>query len=183
MFSVSPVWIGRILIVIVIGGALTWLHHKVYKEGWNDRDVIAVSTAKKIKAENDAADAVAQEELSQANAKISGLQLTMANTISTINFEHKREIDDANHTIKNLRNDVSSGKLRLSVAISDSTCNQASGVQGAGTSAGSGQATAELMPEVADDLISIAADGDAAMRRANACIDAYNAVKNAINTQ
>ena len=42
---------------------------------------------------------------------------------------------------------------------------------------GAGEARAELDPAAADDLVSIATDGDIAIRKLNYCIDQYNAVR------
>lgn len=185
MFSISPMWIIRLVILATLAAACAWGYHHIYKNGWNARDVIAVSDAAKIKAASDAADALAAKNLAEADAKVMALNLSMSKSIDVINTTHQQEISNAKTRIDSLDADLRSTKLRLSIAVTstsnkgDSTCQSG----GAGSATGdSSQRTAVILPEIADSLIHIAAGGDAAVRRANACIDTYNALKEAVNS-
>ena len=180
----SILWMVRLAALAALALALTWLHHHIYKNGWDDRELIATTYEAKVKALSDAADALAAANLKDADAKIDSLQITLATSLSQISADHKKEIDHANSKIATLNRDVADGKLRLSIATSFSSCNPAQESKGAGIATGdSNQGRAELLPETAESLISIAAGGDAAVRRANACVDAYNSVKVAIDAQ
>lgn len=75
-----------------------------------------------------------------------------------------QEKQDAQTKINQLRANVASGALSLSVRAHCS----------ASTATGDQEARAELDPKAADDLISIAADGDQAIIELNSCIDFYN---------
>jgi len=89
---------------------------------------------------------------------------------------HATELRKANENAKvqiaKLQSDVASGAIRLSIATravqtsSDST-----------PTSGNTEARSELDPEAANTLISIAADGDKAIRQLNACVDIYNEVR------
>ncbi|MCM1516230.1 MAG: lysis system i-spanin subunit Rz [Paraprevotella sp.] len=93
-----------------------------------------------------------------------------------ITKEYKERLDEAERETERLIADVADGKRRLSVAVR--AC-QLSGNAGNEPDEG----TAELDPETAGRVIRITADGDSAIRKLNACIDQYNAVKAAINKE
>ena len=76
----------------------------------------------------------------------------------------RKEKQDEQDKVKQLRADVANGALRLSVRASCS----------AGAASGDSEARAELDATTADDLISITADGDKAIIELNSCIDFYN---------
>lgn len=79
----------------------------------------------------------------------------------------QKEKQSAKSKIDQLRADVATGAVRLSVRAS---CSAAS-------AAGDSEARAELDGETAQNLVSIAADGDEAILELNACIDFYNKIK------
>lgn len=70
-----------------------------------------------------------------------------------------------------LRADLRSARVRLSLPVTAPVC----GVDrnSAAAAEPGAEARAELMPETADALVSIAVDGDSAVRQLNAVIDAY----------
>lgn len=85
----------------------------------------------------------------------------------------------ADRTIADLRSGARSLRLR---ATSCYPAGSSEGARSATASTGGGQeARAELAPEAAAALVSIAGDGDDAIRSLNACIDAYEAVRLRIN--
>lgn len=80
---------------------------------------------------------------------------------------------DAQAQISRLNSDVATGAIRLSIATrSVQACPVAGDASG-----DRNQARAELDPAAAQSLVAITADGDAAIRQLNACIDFYNQVK------
>lgn len=84
--------------------------------------------------------------------------------------QHEKERKDAESKIADLRRRVQSGAVRMSVNATACTVSQNPGT-------GLTETRAELDRQAADDLIAIAADGDAAIRELNLCIDKYNALK------
>lgn len=77
--------------------------------------------------------------------------------------------------------DVRSGTVRLSIPVASGQCATT-----ADPTAAAGhrhQARAELDPATAAALDAIAGDGDDATRQLNACIDAYNTVRNTYHVQ
>jgi len=86
--------------------------------------------------------------------------------------ELRKANDQAKAEITKLQSDVASGAVRLSIATRSVQVSTDS------TSATGGTETrAELDPEVANALITIASDGDKAIRSLNACVDIYNEVR------
>lgn len=84
--------------------------------------------------------------------------------------KYEEEKKNAESKIADLRLRVRSGTVRLSVPARGCAVP---GNPGAAT----GKTRAELDGKTADDLISIAADGDAAIRELNLCIDQYKALQ------
>ena len=87
-----------------------------------------------------------------------------------LQVKYEQEKKDAESKIADLRRRVQSGAVRMSV-------NATACAVSANTGTGAVQTRAELDGQTADDLIAIAADGDAAIRELNQCIDSYNSVK------
>lgn len=75
-----------------------------------------------------------------------------------------KDKEDARQKINQLRADVATGAVRLSIR---SSCS-------ADFATGDSETRAELDPKTADDLIAITADGDQAIIELNSCIDLYN---------
>ena len=114
-----------------------------------------------------------QAEIARMNEEARGKERAMQ-AAANANASHLRKANqDAQDQIARLNADIGTGAVRLSIA--------AGGLQGcraAGVTAGdSAEARAELDPTTARDLVAIAADGDAAIRQLNACIDTYNAIR------
>ena len=84
--------------------------------------------------------------------------------------KYEEEKKDAESKIADLRRRVQSGAVRMSVNATACTVST-------NTRTGAVETRAELDPKDADDLIAIAADGDAAIRDLNLCIDKYNSLK------
>lgn len=92
--------------------------------------------------------------------------------------QHHQEQQDAKNHIDDLTRRVRAGAVRLSVPA---RCpGQAGSGRDTGPAGGTGdQARAELDPQAGIDLVSIAADGDAAIRQLNVVIDAYEDARRA----
>ncbi|EEO27195.1 lysis system i-spanin subunit Rz [Oxalobacter paraformigenes] len=84
--------------------------------------------------------------------------------------KYEKEKENAKTEINRLRGRISAGTVRLSVPARGCAVSENTGT-------GTGETRAELDPETANDLISIASDGDAAIRELNLCIDKYNELK------
>ena len=71
--------------------------------------------------------------------------------------------------------DIDSGALKLRVAVKASECALHASTDATATSgADLGTATAELDGETAKALIALTAEGDAAIRKFNTCVNLYN---------
>ena len=80
--------------------------------------------------------------------------------------------------------DVRSGAVRVSIPIAGGQCAAATDpVNTAAAGSDRHQARAELDPATAAALDAIAGDGDNATRQLNACIDAYNTVRDTYHVQ
>ncbi|MBR7631832.1 lysis protein [Janthinobacterium lividum] len=77
--------------------------------------------------------------------------------------------------------DVRSGAVRLSIPVASGQC--APTADAAAAAGHRHQARAELDPATAAALDAIAGDGDDAIRQLNACIDAYNTVRDTYHVQ
>lgn len=84
--------------------------------------------------------------------------------------KYEEEKKDAESKIADLRRRVQSGAVRMSVNATACTVST-------NTRTGIAETRAKLDGQTADDLITIAADGDAAIRELNLCIDKYNSLK------
>lgn len=145
--------IGTILVVV---GIYAYGHHK----GWDDRD------------------AEMQAEIAQKNEEARAKEQELNQKIN----ENATKLQEANHVINEkqsaLDRAISAGRVRLPAA----SCVQA----GPSTTpaAGSGDQTgSESDRETLRLIAQIAADGDRAINQLNACIDAYEAVRQQVNAQ
>jgi len=104
------------------------------------------------------------DERQAIKAEVERIESSMRDEALAATQKLEKEKRDAEIKVNQLRADVASGAVRLSVRASCS----------ASTAAGDSEARAELDPKAADDLIAITADGDQAIIELNSCIDFYN---------
>jgi prophage endopeptidase len=104
------------------------------------------------------------QERQAIKAEVERVESSMRDEAAATTQKLEKEKRDAEIKVNQLRADVASGALRLSVRASCS----------AGTTNGDSEERAELDAKTADDLIAIAADGDKAVIELNSCIDFYN---------
>lgn len=103
-----------------------------------------------------------------------------ADSNAALAAESRKHLEEARHAqmeIDSLRADLRASRIRLSVPVARCSAGSSSGADSAAASGSGAEAQAELMPATAEALVGIAAEGDAAVRQLNRCIDAYDAVR------
>jgi len=108
------------------------------------------------------------EARQEIQAEVTRIETVMQEKVDTANDKLKQEKQDAQAKIIALKSSVADGSLRLYVRTSDN----------AASASGASENGAELDRQVAQDLISITADGDKAIIQLNSCIDIYNNLRN-----
>lgn len=175
------VWLAALLAALVLigaGGAV----------GYRVADGLAEIAALKVEGERAAERlTLAQERLTHAAQlaaevrRVKAIEQQWKDDLGDVAELHKERMDDANAKITALRADVLTGAVRLSIAVKAGPAAAAGNCAASGNPAVAGSAVeetrAELVPQVAYDLIGIAADGDDAVRDFNACHDAYEALR------
>lgn len=119
-----------------------------------------------------------QLEIAALNAKARETEQTMAKVAQT----YAETLRKANNVAKiketRLRDDIATGALSLRVAVKAPQCALQAATDTATASGGdAGTASAELNRSVADALIAITAEGDAAIRKLNTCIQTYDQMR------
>jgi hypothetical protein len=148
---------GLLLLAALVAGEQAYEHH-IYQQG------VDATNAKWEKREADIAAQVLEDTLTRDRET--------RRAVDSITANSQQEKARAQTTIDHLRADVRSGVVRLSIPVNPGSCGSP-----ASPGAGSAEARANIVPAVADDLVGIVADGDAAVRDLNECVDKYNAVK------
>ena len=138
---------------LLVGFVAGWIVN-----GWRLNEKIEATAAEHAQA--------LQRAEQEARAKEQAWQ----STHNELQAQYEQEKKDAESKIADLRRRVQSGAVRMSV-------NATACAVSTNTRTGAVETRAELDPKDADDLIAIAADGDAAIRELNLCIDKYNALK------
>lgn len=165
----------RVLALGLLAGAvLGWT-----VQGWRKDTVLA-----DVRNAASTAQATAATALVQANGRVLLLERAAAGQLAA----RTDQLTEDNHHAQTDRDrfmaDVRSGAIRLSIPLNG---NCASNGTGPADSAAAGghrqQARAELDLAAAAALDAIASDGDAATRQLNACIDAYNLIRDTYHVQ
>jgi hypothetical protein len=119
-----------------------------------------------------------QVEIAALNAKARETEQAMANVAQA----YAQTLRKANNVAKvkedKLRADIATGQRKLFIPVKATEC-AVSATSDATIASGdhSGTASAELDRKTADDLIAIAAEGDTAIRKLNACIQTYETMR------
>ena len=145
--------IAAVLFLVALYG---YGHHK----GWAERD------------------AEMQAEIALRNEESRAKEKEMHEMINDKNTQLKEANDVVSKKSDDLNRFINSGRLRLG----SSSCVQASS-SATPASGNSNQTSSESDRETLRLIAEIAADGDKAINQLNACIDAYNAVRESINGQ
>lgn len=121
-----------------------------------------------------------QLEIAALNAKARETEQTMAQVAQTYGEQLRKANNVAKSKENQLRAALNSGALKLRIPVKAPTCPSLSVPETATVASGSdsGTASAELDRAAADALIAIAAEGDAAIRKLNTCLEAYETMRN-----
>jgi hypothetical protein len=124
-------------------------------------------------------DEEAQLEIAKANEEARIVERFMNEKLNTQTEKLRKANSEIAQKTTALTTANSAGKLRLPTT---SSCPSLPATANAATPTGDrGEGPSELERQTIEALISIAADGDRAAARANACIDAYNSVREQLN--
>ena len=145
-------------------------------QGWRkDASIAALQRAAAIQT------ATAATALAQATARVLTLERA-AGAARAQRADHLTEEQSHAKTERDRFNDdVRSGAVRLSIPVASGQC--AATADSTAAAGHRSQARAELDPATAAALDAIAGDGDDATRQLNACIDAYNTVRDTYHVQ
>lgn len=121
-----------------------------------------------------------EEATAQAERQAREAETMLRAQADQLRAQLTQETKHANDAQARLVADIRAGAQRLSVAAHCPAAGQAGADPAAAPGAGD-SARAELDPAAAETLVAIAADGDAAIRERNACIEQYNAARAALN--
>jgi prophage endopeptidase len=119
-----------------------------------------------------------QIEIAALNAKARETEQAMAQVAQTYGQTLRKANNVAKAKEDKLRADIATGERRLFIPVKAPEC-AVSATSDAATASGdhSGTASAELDRKTADDLVAIAAEGDTAIRKLNACIQTYETMR------
>lgn len=121
-----------------------------------------------------------QIEIAALNAKARETEQAMAKVAQTYGETLRKANNVAKAKENQLRTALNDGSLRLRIPVKAPTCPSLSVPETATVASGSdsGTASAELDRQAADALVAIAAEGDAAIRKLNTCLEAYETMRN-----
>ena len=120
-----------------------------------------------------------QLEIAALNAKARETEQAMSKVAQTYGETLRKANNAAKLKETKLRADLATGTLSLRIPVKAPTCPtvQATGDAAPASGSDSGTASAELDRQTADALIAITAEGDAAIRKLNACIETYEQMR------
>ena len=119
--------------------------------------------------------------LAQASARVLTLERAAGAALAQRADQLTQEQTHAKTERDRFSLDVRSGAVRLSIPVARGQC--AATANSTAAASDQHQTRAELDPATAAALDAIAGDGDDATRQLNACIDAYNTVRNTYHVQ
>ena len=118
-----------------------------------------------------------QIEIAALNAQARETEQNMAKVANTYADTLRKSQNVAKVKETKLRADIATGNLRLSIPTQSSTvCPSTTAASASGSD--SGEARTELSGSVSETLISIASEGDTAIRKLNTCIQSYETLRN-----
>ncbi|WP_035820869.1 lysis system i-spanin subunit Rz [Janthinobacterium sp. RA13] len=162
----------RPLVACLLCGALAgWT-----AQGWRKDACIA-----ELQRETATNEATAATALAQATARVLTLERAAGAALAQRADHLTQEQTHAKTERDRFNADVRSGAVRLSIPVASGQC--AATANSTAAASDQHQARAELDPATAAALDAIAGDGDDATRQLNACIDAYNLVRDTYHVQ
>ena len=123
----------------------------------------------------------AATQLAQATARVLTLERAAGAALAQRADHLTQEQTHAKTERDRFNADLRSGAVRLSIPVTGGQC--AATADSTTAASDRHQARAELEPATAAALDAIAGDGDDATRQLNACIDAYNLVRDTYHVQ
>lgn len=171
-----PTW--RPLAAVLLCGAIAgWM-----AQGWRKDAAVAV-----LQREAATSAATAATALVQVTGRVLTLERAAGAALAQRADKLTQDQTHAKTERKRFNADVRSGAVRVSIPIASGQCAAVTAVTApvATTAAGGDwrQARAELDPATTAALDALAGDGDDATRQLNACIDAYNTVRDTYHVQ
>lgn len=145
-------------------------------QGWRKDAAIAELRRQAATSKTTAATALAQ-----ATARVLTLERAAGAALAQRADQLTQEQTHAKTDRDRFNADLRSGAVRLSIPIASGQC--AATADSTAAAGHQHQARAELDPATAAALDAIAGDGDDATRQLNACIDAYNTVRDTYHVQ
>ena len=128
--------------------------------------------------------ATAATALVQATGRVLTLERAAVTAVAERTEQLNQEQDNAKTERDRFNAGVRSGAVRVSIRTAGGQCTTAADpVYTVAAGGDRRQARAELDPATAAALDAIAGDGDDATRQLNACIDAYNTVRDTYHVQ
>ena len=120
-----------------------------------------------------------QLEIAALNAKARETEKAMAQVAQSYGDTLRKANNVARVKETKLRADIASGERKLFIPVKAAECAVPTATDTAVAGGDhSGTTSAELDRKTADDLVAIAAEGDAAIRKLNACIQTYEQMRN-----
>jgi len=120
-----------------------------------------------------------QRKLAEVTSQVRKVEFEAQESLSALSAKHSKETKDAKAKSDRVLSDVRAGAYRLSVPAL--RCRDAEALYPTTPRGDRTEARAELAAEAAATLVSIAAEGDDAIRQLNACISAYNDIRERFN--
>lgn len=160
----SALWVGY-----------AYWHHEVYQDGYD----VAEALYKKREAKA-TSDALAEKGKLDSSVKLKQAELDSA--LSKLSSKEK-EYRDEQIKSSAYQRDLAAGNKRLRV-LTTANPNCSAGKNQGGVAAGVGNASetlADLPPRIAANLDRLRSNENEAIRRLDACVDAYEAVRAAAN--
>ena len=118
-----------------------------------------------------------QVEIAALNAKARETEQAMAQVAQTYGQTLRKANNAAKAKETQLRADIASGNLRLSIPTQSGVCPTSVAAVTAGDNSGEARTEPSGSATVAADLLQIAADGDIAIRKLNSCIKTYETLR------
>jgi len=119
-----------------------------------------------------------QIEVARLNAEARQTEQRMGEVARTYSETLRKSQNVAKTKETKLRADIATGNLRLSIPTQGSVCPSPDTASATGSNSGEAGAEPSGSIDVAADLLQIAADGDAAIRKLNTCIQIYETLRN-----
>jgi hypothetical protein len=119
-----------------------------------------------------------QVEIAALNAKARETEQAMAQVAQSYGQTLRKANNAAKAKETQLRADIASGNLRLSIPTQSAVCPTSVASITAGDNSGEARTESSGSTTVAADLLQIAADGDIAIRKLNSCIQTYETLRN-----